>query len=397
MLNLLFVGVEPTAIDAGGDRWDLHLVRGVDDALRYLDEFEPDAVVTALDLADGDAIALLGTLVVERPGTVRLLVAAEHDIGRDRAGRAIGLTASRVAHQVLMTENARLVPARRVEEAVALVAAARGAVTPDRIRDLVGQIDELPTLGSVYVELTEAMEKASASNATLGEIVAQDTALTAELLRVVNSAFFGLSRQVDTTAQAVGFLGLDVVRAVVAAHSLFDVDRSGVVDVRAVVHHSQSVAALARRIQLHRGASHAEGARAFLAGMLHEVGVLVLAELPHRSSGELAALLARRDVTAERLACSADRYSVGGYLLALWAFPPDVVEAVTLLGAPLDPEGRGLAWSLRLAQEIALADGLVRDGTLDGNEEASRIDDLDATLRSRGYLPAGQQESLHLM
>jgi HD-like signal output (HDOD) protein len=322
--------------------WDMHFVEGGDEALAFMNERHVDVVVSDMRMPGMDGAELLGKVRTISPSTARIILSGY-------AEEEAVFRSTRVAHQFL-SKPCDLDELRNTIEEI------RGcmeSVEPEAIRDLIGQLEQLPALGDVYDELVDAMDRDNSSNEALGRIVSKDVALTAELLRLINSAFFGLSRQVESVAQAIGFLGVDVVRAIVAGHSLFSGAGGGVVDVDEVASRSQGVAALARTVFRMEGGTASEAAEAYLAGMLHQVGVLVLSVLPGVDKADLTAVLASEDVTNERLAIGADRFAVGGYLLGFWGFSPGIVSAITSQAEPYANAEEPVAWALRVAIEAA--------------------------------------------
>ncbi|MEM7272755.1 MAG: HDOD domain-containing protein [Actinomycetota bacterium] len=350
MLTVLFVDDEPSILQ--GTRratrqmrqaWDMHFVESGSDALEFLTDRSADVVVSDMRMPGMDGAEFLARVKEHLPSAARVILSGHSE------EEAI-FRSTRVAHQFL----SKPCDVEQLKDTIELVRRSRERVAPTTVRDLVGQLDELPALGSVYEELMAAMTDPNSTNLQLGEIVSQDIALTAEILRLVNSAFFGLARRVESVGQAIGFLGANVVRAIVASHSLFGSDQDSAIDLAAVVERSQAVAALARRSLVRQGVSAMDAGEAYMAGVLHEVGVLVLSRLPTHSPDELRAVLSADDLTNERLAFGVDRYLVGAYLLGLWGFDADLVDAVTALSEPNATAPEALSDALKLGRSIAM-------------------------------------------
>ena len=376
MLTVLFVDDEPNILQ--GTRratrnmrgtWDMHFVESGDEALAFMNDRNVDVVVSDMRMPGMDGAELLGKVRAASPSTARIILSGY-------AEEEAVFRSTRVAHQFL----SKPCDLDELRSTIEEIRACMESVEPEAIRDLIGQLEQLPALGDVYDELVDAMDRDDSSNEALGRIVSKDVALTAELLRLINSAFFGLSRQVESVAQAVGFLGVDVVRAIVAGHSLFSGSAGGVVDVDAIATRSQTVAALARTVFRLEGGTASEAAEAYLAGMLHQVGVLVLSVLPDVDKSDLAAVLASEDVTNERLVLGADRFAVGGYLLGFWGFSPAIVSAITSQANPDDDDQDPVIWALRVAIEAARS-GRVQITDEDGEVEPLLLE-IAAELRA---------------
>jgi HD-like signal output (HDOD) protein len=157
--------------------------------------------------------------------------------------------------------------------------------------------------------------------------------MTAKILQLANSAFFGLRRRIADPSEAVQHLGLDTLKSLVLAIHVFSkFEGMGNVDfpVAKLWRHSFRTAAMARRIaQLEQGEKKLVD-ESFTAGLLHDLGRLILvANLPEQY--EQAATLVKRDgfrlIEAELATFRVTHAEVGGYLLGLWGLPVSIVEA----------------------------------------------------------------------
>ncbi|MDH5519578.1 MAG: response regulator, partial [Acidimicrobiia bacterium] len=230
MLKILFVDDEPNVLQAVRratrdmrHEWDIRFAEDADQAMTMLDEEAFDVVVTDMRMPGTDGAELLMLVRASSPSTARIVLSG---YAEDEAV----FRSTRVAHQFL----SKPCDVELLKRTIAEIRDAQQAVPSGKIRDLIGSVEQLPALGEVYQRLVSAIESGQANNDELAEIVSEDVALTAEILRLLNSSFFGLSRRVESVAQAVGFLGVDVLRAIVAGHSVFNQRGSSTVDVDAI-------------------------------------------------------------------------------------------------------------------------------------------------------------------
>lgn len=379
MLQILFAVDEPASLQGVVDAfararpdWGIQVVDNGAAALDAARTGRVDVVVCDRDLAGRGGLQLLRTFRELSPATARIVLSADLD------ARSV-FEDTRVAHQVSQTPC----HAVRLREAIERIEASRAALGDDTIRGVIGDIDGLPTPGPVHERLVAELQ-GDFSLASLEEIVTTDVALTAELLRTVNSAFFGLARRLERVGDAITFLGIDVMTAIVAAQSLYRPDPSSPVDVASLNEHSRGVAALAALA--HGGSANSPHMKtqAFAAGLLHDVGVLALAKRPTSEPDAVRALIGEHDLVSERLHFGADRYSIAAYLLGLWNFDAEISAAIASLARPADTvERTGLAWTVRIAHEavgsgrITVSDALGADPIDLKIELADIVDELD--------------------
>jgi HD-like signal output (HDOD) protein len=228
------------------------------------------------------------------------------------------------------------------------------------LQETVGSIGDLPVLPRVYRELTEALADPDVEIASIARIVEQDAAITAKLLQLVNSSFFGLRKEVSDLGRATAYLGINTIRDLVLSLEVFrqfeqDV-RSGDFSIEREQRHALLSARIAR--QLVEDKVHAE--QAFLGAMLHDLGRLVLAtHLPHELARvcEASARTGRalHEVECELLG-GIGHAEIGGYLLGLWGMSYPVVEAVANHHHPArvpSRSGFGVLAAVHVAQALA--------------------------------------------
>lgn len=217
--------------------------------------------------------------------------------------------------------------------------------------------DELPPLSPMALRIIAQAQDPDAGAAELAKVVELDPAATVALLRLVNSPFYGMPRQVGSVTEAIMVLGLTTVRRVVLAIavrrplSVQALDRDLVAR---VWRDSVQVAALANRLL---GGGHA-GEHAFTAGVLHDMGRLALSLRNPLAYAPLAALQGQALVAGERVAFATAHDDVGAGLLQCWGLPADITEAVHQHHAgestpPPEPAAQGL-WLAARAVEGSL-------------------------------------------
>jgi hypothetical protein len=158
----------------------------------------------------------------------------------------------------------------------------------------------------------------------VGQLVERDVGMTAKILQIVNSAFFGLPRRVVNAQDAVALLGYDTLKALVLSSGIFsqfDARRMRCLNLDALWRHSTQAGVFARTIAVSEKLPRAAQDEAFTAGMLHDIGKLVLAQnFPEEYAEVLAEAQAgkRPPAEIEQARFGASHAELGAYLLGLW-------------------------------------------------------------------------------
>lgn len=333
--RILFVEHDPQALAAlkvlvGPMReWEATFAQGGAQALELFRHRVFDVVVTALRMPEVDGRQVLERVLQAHPATIRVAFSGPGD--QELLSQSIG-----VVHQALPR-------ACTLEDLVALVVNGDhlgSQKVGEDVKWVIGRIDHLPTVPHLYQQLRQALEQEEVTVKVVGDIIRQDVAMTARLLNLVNSAFFGLRRTVESPQDAVAFLGTETIQALVLAHGLFQ--ETGALGTETLLledvwRHSLSVAKGARALAAMEGLSRSLKAEAFMGGLLHDVGILVLAKnFPDRYDRVLRA--GEKDrlpiFVAEQREFGVGHAEVGAYLLGLWGIQAAVLRAVSLHHTP---------------------------------------------------------------
>jgi len=234
------------------------------------------------------------------------------------------------AHQYL----SKPCDAATLKTTVSRACSLRALLHNESVQRCISTLKSLPSLPSLYVKLMDELRSPSPSIAKVGDVISTDVGMTAKILQLVNSAFFGISQHVSSPTQAVNLLGLETIKALVLSaqvFSQFEADRLPPHLASHLWNHSMATGAYARVIARLEGSDAQTSDHAFMAGLLHDVGKLVLAvNLSDRYNKALE--LAERErlplISAELKTMGVSHADVGGYLLGLWGLPDPIVEAV---------------------------------------------------------------------
>lgn len=206
-------------------------------------------------------------------------------------------------------------------------------MSADPAQDFLGGLRDLPVLPAVVLELIESLAQAQVTIGELAQKIAHDQALAAKTLRLANSTFYGMPRQVSAISEAATILGLRTLRSVATAAGLVGGLAPGACagfDFQSFWRHGIGTALCARLIA--RGRAMDEEA-AFTLGLLHDIGRLALVT---RYPQAYAQVLARQRATdeatldAERGVLGLDHAAAGAVMARHWRFAPEVAQAIAL-------------------------------------------------------------------
>ncbi len=198
------------------------------------------------------------------------------------------------------------------------------------------------------------------SAAEVAAIIRNEPGLAARVLRVANSAFYGLSRSVSTIERAVVVLGLDSVRGVAATacldRTLVRTADSSPVDMDRILRHSIATAAGAEAVA--RVRHRALAADAFIAGLLHDFGVVLQLRLNPRGMADMISLVGQPDVdlrTLEKEHVGIGHEACAEVVFETWKLPAGLVAAVAHHHDPAGavPGDRVLAAAIYLGNELS--------------------------------------------
>lgn len=196
---------------------------------------------------------------------------------------------------------------------------------------LLADLRRIPTPPRLYFEIREALQAPESDARSVADMVSRDPALTARILKVANSGFYALPRTISETREAIALLGTDIVSSLVLAAHIFSSLPVPGVDLDGLWQHGLRVSALSRRIAADQGGSRQDINAAGVAGLLHDLGQLILlangTDVYHamlrNAAGDETALL-----EMERHHFGAGHPELGAFVLSLWSLPDAIVDAV---------------------------------------------------------------------
>jgi HD-like signal output (HDOD) protein/CheY-like chemotaxis protein len=338
MKSILFVDDDPLVLQglrrmlhSMRGEWDMRFANGGAEALEMMAAKPADVVISDMRMPGMNGAELLNNIMRLYPKAVRFILSGYSDT--EMTMQCVGGT-----HQFL----SKPCNAEMLKSAVTRALEMDRWLGNDELKALISQMTSVPCLPSLYFQILQELRSPLANLETVGSTIAQDPAMTAKILQLINSAFFGLSRRVSDPTEAVMQLGLDTVKSLVLAVHVFteyETRPSLKKHVEALQHHSLSTAIHASLIASMENQDRNVVGECFTAGLLHDIGKLVLvANLPE-ACGQAEKICLDHNIPiidAERQVFKVSHAEVGGYLLGLWGLPITIVESALFHHRPSD-------------------------------------------------------------
>ena len=283
-------------------QWDMSFYLSAEEALAAMEQSPFDIVVSDMRMPGMNGAKFLQLVKDRYPGTIRIALSGFSDseltlesthatqqfIAKPADADAIVLTLKRVIETSTWLNDARL-------------------------QEAVGRLDGLPALPSVYDQLMQEIASENASVDRVAKIISQDIALSAGLLRMVSSAYFGLARHVEGVDQAAALLGLTTIKNLVLLTTVFNTlpeNQEQKIEQARLNEESQSLSVLALRLANLTDLTERDRDHAHLAAVMSSLGELIILSF------------------GDKFYTKFDPPLIGSYLLSLWNLPYPVIEAV---------------------------------------------------------------------
>jgi len=328
--QVLFVDDEPKILKAlrrilypVQKEWDFYFAESAAEAMLILDRQRINVLVTDMQMPGMNGLELLKESRRLYPSVVRVMLTGQ-------PSKELFCEVLTVCHYFFWkpVNNQELI------NLLGGIADLDNSLQDERLLALIGGMTSLPSLPLLYTRLTDLLQSDQSDIAQVAEVVNEDVSMAAQVLKLVNSAYFGISRQFSSLQEAVAYLGLDILRQLVLVHHLFSECTSSAIckfHLEELWNHSLCTARLAKVIAESKGHSPQLGQTAYMAGLLHDLGKLVLI----RHLPEIyAAVLARCghghcQIDCEEELLGTNHASIGGYLSSLWGLPHTVTQVLT--------------------------------------------------------------------
>lgn len=343
MRDILFVDDEPNVLDGlrrmlypFHGEWRMKFATSGAEALQSLAANPCDVIVADMRMPGMTGSELLSKVARQYPQVVRIVLSGMCD-------QEFTVICTASAHQYL----AKPCDARTLQAAVNRALGLRTMLADSPLKTFISQLRSLPSLPAAYMQLLEAVHDPEVHVRRLGRIMSRDIAMTAKVLHLANSPLFGLRRTILDPGEACAYLGVDTIKALVLSLAVFSqFNQTGLshFSVGRLETHSFQTGVLAKRISQFEQLPRSSIDEAFLGGLLHDVGKLVLVtNYPREYDGCVASSEETGEpvTEAERQAFGITHAEAGMYLLRLWELPDVIAETAALHHRPRESVSTG--------------------------------------------------------
>ncbi len=328
--NILFVDDEKKILDglkrmlfSMRKEWNMFFANSGKEAMAILQDNAIDVIISDMRMPEIDGAELLNHVKDEYPDIIRFILSGYSD--RDMILRTLKST------DQFLTKPCDPDDLKRT---ICDALNAKKSIKKPDLASYFSEMKTLPTLPDSYLKLKEAIERPTTSFDTIAMIVSKDLSITAKILHLVNSAFFGLRNRIENIKQALTYLGLETLKAVMLTAEVFgqfseqEIQRFSI---RQLYEHSMTVSHLARKIAKSTGKTGAFIDEVSMAGMLHDIGKLILIRnKPDEYESVLNEIKqsSAPSYEVENKVLNLTHAELGAYLMRLWGLPETIVSAI---------------------------------------------------------------------
>ncbi|MDP3450267.1 MAG: response regulator [Anaerolineaceae bacterium] len=295
------------------------------EALEIISRESIDIIISDLRMPEMDGVTLLGIVAQKSPATLRIAITGNAD-------PELCQQATLVAHQFI----AKPIDPQDLSRIINQATGVSNLIIKPEVKRTILKIANLPSQPGLYNQLVAELNKPEVNLEYVASVISQDISMTAKMLQLVNSAYFGLAREVKDVSQAVFYLGVETIRDLSFSIHLFSqfdqglIERSGLAN---LWDHSLRVASCSRAITASTISDKKVIAGAFTAGLLHDIGKLILGTTTPSFYSSLSDIKSDdpiQYIVHEKKEFGSTHAEIGAYLLGSWGLPQDIINAVLL-------------------------------------------------------------------
>lgn len=314
------------------DEWDMAFAFSAKEAIALMEKETFDVLVTDIRMPEMDGIELLKVVMKRWPEVIRIIVSGQFD-------EQVVLNSINLVQKYIF----KPCEPKDIQDAVEACLVSVKDFDNENVKSNIGDINNLPSLPSIYEELVSLLRQPNVSVDEVGSTISRDISLTAKVIRLVNSAFFGLRRVITAPSEAVIYIGFETVKAIVLSSEVFgSMLAAGIPEdyLNNLWDHSFIVSCFSRAIAQYENLEDLIVDNSFASGVIHDVGRLVFL-LKHKNRYmEMLERLNKDDrldrCTLEKEVFSSTHAEIGAYLLRYWGLPHACIDPVLYHHNPIN-------------------------------------------------------------
>jgi putative nucleotidyltransferase with HDIG domain len=328
-LNILFVDDEANVINglkrmlrSLKEDWEFFFALSGTEALEMMHQKNMDVVVSDMRMPNMNGAELLEITKEKYPSTIRIILSGQ-------SNEELALKSTRSAHQFI----SKPFEPEKLKQTIQKTYNLHKFLDDDSLRKVINGLGRLPSIPKTFFEIEDELGKESFSLQKITEIIRNDLVMSAKILHIVNSAFFGLAKNISDINHAVNILGANTIKSlIIYAHVFKSYKGSAQVEqmLKDIWEHSLRVAKGSKNIVATFGDSKSEADAAYMSGLLHDIGKIIIVDCD-KYRNEILSKMELENLTyneAEKYVFGTTHAEIGAYLLRLWGLPEIVTEAV---------------------------------------------------------------------
>jgi len=328
-IRILFVDDDKTILDSiermffDMDEWEMDFADSGKEALELIEEEFYDVIVSDMRMPKMNGAELLDKVQDISPSTIRFILSGYSD--QEMILKTVG-----PADQFL----SKPCDSDALKQAIKNAQNSLRMIGREELQKIGNNIDTLPTIPKLYQEISEIIEDDKSSINDVASVIQKDIGVTAKIIQLVNSSFFGHPNHIENLTYAISYIGLETLKSIILCSSLFESFSKNDIrdfDIEGIYQHSTFVSTLARAMMKVISSDPKKHDIASMAGMLHDLGKLILIQ---NRPDEYRSVLKRYEeenvsiATIEKEILGTTHAEIGFYLVNKWGLSEEISAAI---------------------------------------------------------------------
>ena len=327
--RILFVDDDRTILDSiermffDMDEWEMDFVDSGKEALELIEEEFYDVIVSDMRMPEMNGAELLDRVQNISPSTIRFILSGYSD--QEMILKTVG-SADQFLSKPCDSELLKIA-IKNAQNSLRMIGR-------EELQRIGKNIDTLPTIPKLYQEISKIIEDDKSSINDVASVIEKDIGVTAKIIQLVNSSFFGHPNHIENLTYAISYIGLETLKSIILCSSMFESFSKNDIhdfDIEGIYQHSTFVSTLARAMMKQISSDTKKHDIASMAGMLHDLGKLILIQ---NRPDEYRLILKRYEeenvsiATIEKEILGTTHSKVGFYLVNKWGLSEEISFAI---------------------------------------------------------------------